>query len=91
MKVTMEITADMLKDKLWSGALDTLKYMTLGQAEDVLALLEEMVEAKGEVWSLTRLNDFFAFNEDFIARYLGFDDFDDLMDQSEDTLYWVMN
>ena len=65
----------------WSGAKDTVKYLT----EDELDTIEEMLE---EIYpdgmDETELNDFFWFERDTIAEWLGYEDFDDIINRGSD-------
>lgn len=79
MLVTTEITINNIYDELWSGGRDTLDDLTDEQIETILAMLEESVTPE---FSLTDLNDFFWFERDTIAEWLGFDSYDDLMNEN---------
>lgn len=58
-----------LKKECWSGAIDTLqKIEELGLEEELIQLLEEIFE---DVPSLTKVNDFLWFDEDYILECLG--------------------
>lgn len=70
-----EITSDNIYDELWSGGRDTLDDLTDEQIDTVL----ENLASSGEEYSLTDLNDFFWFERDTIAEWLGYDSYDDLM------------
>lgn len=80
MYVTTEITKYNIHDELWSGGRDTLDDLTDEQIETVLEMLEESVTPD---FSLTDLNDFFWFERDTIAEWLGFDSYDDLMNENK--------
>ena len=65
----------------WSGAKDTVEDLTY----DDLDTIESMLEDVGDDWSDTAINDFFWFERDTIAEWLGYDDYDELMhDRNED-------
>ena len=66
-----------LKDfDFWSGAKDTVKYLT----EDEINLIENILEdCFPEGMSETEINDFFWFEDDTIAEWLGYSSFDDVM------------
>ena len=67
--------------EFWSGAKDTVKYLT----DDELDTIEENLnEAYPDGMSDTELNDFFLFEDDTIAEWLGYDDFDALMKREDD-------
>lgn len=82
MTVTREITAEDLKyrDQLWSGAVDTVKYLTEEEVEQVLDILQDCT-ADDEPWSETQLNDFFMFDTDTIADWLGYENFDKIVER----------
>ena len=84
MTVTREITAWDLKyrDQLWSGAVDTVKHLTEEEIEQVLDILQDCT-ADDEPWSETQLNDFFWFDTDTIADWLGYENFDQIMERGE--------
>ena len=75
MKITTEVTPNNY-DFFWAGARDTVNNMTLEQIEEVFYMLEEIYP---EGMTDTELNDFFWFEEDTIADWLGFDSFEDLI------------
>ena len=60
----------------WSGAKDTVKYLT----EDEINLIESILEDSfPEGMNETEINDFFWFEDDTIAEWLGYSSFDDIM------------
>lgn len=82
MKITTEVTPNNY-DFFWAGARDTVNNMTLEQIEEVFYMLEEIYP---EGMTDTELNDFFWFEEDTIADWLGFDSFEDLIKANADEL-----
>lgn len=80
MKITTEVTPNNY-DFFWARARDTVNNMTLEQIEEVFYMLEEIYP---EGMTDTELNDFFWFEEDTIADWLGFDSFEDLIKANED-------
>lgn len=76
MLVTTEITINNIYDELWSGGRDTLDDLTDEQIETVLDTLETSVAPD---FSITDLNDFFWFERDTIAEWLGYEDYDALV------------
>ena len=60
----------------WSGARDTVKYLTEEQIEEVFNILEEIYP---EGMTETEINDFFWFEDDTIAEWLGYSSFDERM------------
>ena len=73
MKITSEIN---LRDfEGWSGAVDTLNTLTDEQKDALEANLEELYP---DGMDETGLNDLLWFEEDAIAEWLGFVDWEDL-------------
>lgn len=81
MKVYEDLSPEEFRDKAWSGAVDTLEDLTDEQVETVMDLLEE--SNGGEVMSLTELNDFFWFERDTIAEWLGYSSYEQLMERGD--------
>ena len=54
----------------WSGGKDTADALTLEQIDTIESYLEDIQPAEG--WSDTEINDFFWFERDTIAEWLGF-------------------
>ena len=66
-----EMDVDDIRDMVWSGALDRVKFLNddeLGTIIDILA--NEYPDGIDE----TELNDFFWFEDDTYAEWLGYDD-----------------
>lgn len=60
----------------WSGAEDTVKYLTGEQ----LDLIEDILEIEyPDGMDETEINDLFWFEDDMIANWLGYNSFDSLM------------
>lgn len=73
MKITEEIS---LRDfNGWSGAVDTLNTLTDEQKDELEAILEDIYP---DGMDETGLNDLLWFENDAIAEWLGFDDWEDL-------------
>ena len=64
----------------WSGAKDTIKYLTESELETIESYLEELYP---EGMTDTELNDFIWFEDNTIAEWLGYNDFDEIMNRSE--------
>ena len=78
MKVTSEIY---LSDfEFWSGAADTAKYLNDSDFEIIESELESLYP---EGMSETEINDLFWFDDDYIAEMLGYDDFEELIQDRE--------
>ena len=61
----------------WEGACDTVAVLDkLGYMDDVWNNLEQLMN-KDEA-TKTEINDFFWFEDDYIAEYLGFADWEEL-------------
>lgn len=73
MKIYREMSADNFE--FWSGARDTVKELTEDQLSEVWEMLEEMYPDGAED---TAINDFFWFEDETIAEWLGFDSFERL-------------
>lgn len=65
----------------WSGAKDTVKYLTDEELDQIEAILED---AYPDGMSETEINDFFWFEEDTIAEWLGYNDFEELMKREDE-------
>jgi hypothetical protein len=73
MKITNEISLRNFKG--WSGAVDTLNALTDEQKDELEANLEELWP---DGMDETSLNDLLWFENDAIAEWLGFEDWEDL-------------
>ena len=68
--------------EFWSGAKDTIKYLT----HDELNTIESILEDNETEMSETDINDFFWFEDDTIAEWLGYENFEELMKREEDII-----
>lgn len=66
--------------EFWSGAKDTVKYLTYEELEQIEASLEECYP---EGMDETAVNDFFWFEDETIAEWLGYNSFDEIMGRGE--------
>ena len=73
MKITSEISLRNFEG--WSGAVDTLNTLTDDQKDALEAILEELYP---DGMDEGNLNDLLWFENDTIAEWLGFDDWEDL-------------
>ena len=64
--------------EFWSGAKDTVKYLTLEELAKIENWLEDIYP---DGMDETAINDFFWFEDDTIAEWLGYDCFDDIMNR----------
>ena len=79
MKVYKE---ESLRDfEFWCGARDRVKYLT-GEELDIIESILEEVSPEG--MTEIEINDFFWFEEDTIAEWLGYSSFDEIMDKKAD-------
>lgn len=62
----------------WAGAKDTVKYLTLDEIDTIEAILTELYP---EGMSDTEINDFFWFEDDTIAEWLGYNDFEEIINR----------
>lgn len=81
MRVWEDLSPDEFRDRCWSGAEDTLEDLTDEQVEQIFDMLEESGE--GDDMSLTNLNDFFWFERDTIAEWLGYSDWEQLVERGD--------
>ena len=63
--------------EFWSGARDTVKYLSSSDLDVLTELLEDLYP---EGIDETTVNDLFWFEEDWIAEMLGYEDFEKLME-----------
>lgn len=87
MKVYEDIDAQEFRDRAWSGAADTLDDLTDEQVELIMQYLEDgqVLDSDGNpmMMSLTELNDFFWFERDTIAEWLGYSSYEQLMERGD--------
>lgn len=67
--------------EFWSGARDRVKYLTDRELEQIEYILEEIYPDGVDE---TTINDIFWFEEDTIAEWLGYNNFDEIMQRDED-------
>lgn len=65
--------------EFWCGAADTIEELTSDEIDQIESMLEEDY---GEM-SETDINDFFWFERDTIAEWLGYSDFEELMERNK--------
>jgi len=66
--------------EFWSGAKDTAEYLTDDELDQIEEILDELYP---EGMDETELNDLFWFEDDLIAEWLGYDDFEAIMEREE--------
>lgn len=76
MRITTEVS--LVDFETWSGATDTVKYLTNSELIELETWITELYE---DDLTSTDVNDFLWFERDMIANYFGYDDFDELMER----------
>lgn len=66
--------------EFWSGACDRVKYLTDEELDTIESILEE---CNPDGMTETEINDFFWFEEDTIAEWLGYSSFDEIMAEDD--------
>lgn len=67
--------------EFWSGACDRVKYLTLEELDQIENILEECYP---DGMDETTINDLFWFDDDTIAEWLGYSDFEELMHRDDE-------
>lgn len=67
--------------EFWSGAKDTVEYLTDEELDTIEAMLEDVYPDGMED---TQVNDIFWFEDDWIAEMLGYEDFEAIMHREEE-------
>lgn len=78
MKVYKEVSG--YEFEFWSGAKDRANYLTYDEIEKVFSILEDIYP---EGMSETEVNDFFWFEEDTIAEWLGYNSFEEIENRED--------
>ena len=84
MKIYKEVSGTNFE--FWSGARDTVKYLTDDEVEQIFNILEDCYP---EGMDETEVNDFFWFEDDTIADWLGWPDFETLMKGREGIWFYT--
>lgn len=72
--ITIKKSMDIRNFKAWQGGKDTLDYIIENNKhEELEMLIEELQEAKGELFTETEINDILWFDDEFIFEALGLD------------------
>lgn len=78
MKITSEKS---LRDfEFWSGAKETVKYLTDEELDTIEEILEDCYP---DGMDETAINDLFWFGDDTIAEWLGYANFEEIMEREE--------
>ena len=75
--MTYTVTKPLHQFEFWSGARDTAKYLTLAE----ITTIEDILEDAGDIMTETDINDFFWFECDTIAEWLGYSCFEEIMNR----------
>jgi hypothetical protein len=67
--------------EFWAGAADRVKYLTEQELDTIEAILED---AYPEGMSETAVNDLFWFDDDTIAEWLGYSDFEEITKRDDE-------
>ena len=62
----------------WSGATDTVKHLTGGELETIE---QNIIELYPDGLTETELNDLLWFDRDLIAEWLGYNEFDEIIER----------
>ena len=65
--------------EFWSGGKDTVEELLDSEIQTIFSYLEDISEEMSE----TELNDFFWFERDTIAEWLGYNDFDEIIERNK--------
>ena len=76
MKIYREVS--LTEFDFWAGAKDTVKYLTHYELEQVEQILEDLCP---EGLSESAVNDIFWHERDLIAEWLGYENFDEIMER----------
>ncbi len=60
--------------EFWSGAIETVSYLTYEEMEQIESILEQEYFEISE----TEINDLFRFEENTIAHWLGYENFEEI-------------
>jgi hypothetical protein len=78
MKIHREIP--LTEFEFWAGARDRVKYLSRDELDQIEQILEEIYP---EGLSETDINDLFWFEEELIAEWLGYENFDEIMERDK--------
>ena len=70
----------MTEFEFWAGGKDTVEELTDSELEQIEQILEEIYP---EGMSEFEVNDLFWFERDLIAEWLGYEDFDEIMERNK--------
>lgn len=76
--ITIKKEINLHEFNTWSGATDTVKYLT---SEELEMVQDYIVECFPEGMTETELNDFLWFEDDVIADILGYESFEEIVNR----------
>ena len=79
MKIYREIP--LTEFDFWAGGKDTVEELTKEELDQIERILEEI---SPEGMDETDVNDFFWFERELIAEWLGYENFDEIMERDKD-------
>jgi hypothetical protein len=80
--MTIKEERSLTEFNFWCGAIDTYSHLTY---EDLKAIEEQLSDMYPDGITETEINDLFWFEQDEVARMLGYEDWEDLIkDREED-------
>lgn len=74
-QIVRDLTVEDYRNEAWGGADYVLGYLTDDEVEQIFAML---TDSDTEPMDLTQLNDFFRFDENTIADWLGYSSWGEL-------------
>ena len=83
MTVEFDMTYEEIKDELCAGAKYTVEELTHYEFVQVMSILEDAYFTDDSP-TMTHINDFFWFERDTIAEWLGYKDFDAIISRNKD-------
>ena len=66
--------------EFWAGGKDTVKHLTDSELEQIEQILEDFYSEGLSEWEL---NDIFWFERDLIAEWLGYENFDEIIERKK--------
>lgn len=79
------IVEDSLREfPFWGPAEDTVKYLTEEELDTLEDYFSDDVLHLSNLMTKTDINDIFAYDEDYVAEFLGYNSFDEIMEERKD-------
>lgn len=83
--MTITVEKNLRNFEFWAGAKDTIKYLTFAEINTIESMLEEIYP---EGMTETQVNDFFWFEDDTIAEWLGYNNFEEIIERKQELDEW---